>query len=403
MNAGAEQAATGRAETKPMIISYDPAGRSFSQAAPLGPADDDHHYAPVIWSDTDGYIHVLYGCHKTPGTHLVSKRPGAIGRNRAEWDVGPQIAPGISYPTFHRVLHDKVLMYYRNAGHIGSWTYRISGDNGKTWAGPGRDVIDLDSKGRFEWSSYQTCLPGPDGRYLHVAFVAYDDNRQDETERYYNPRYNTTVGDGWKYNLYYVQIDLETGVVSNYKGVALQTPVDLDQANEMCRIWDTEWRATGLPPGIALDEKGQPVFLHVLSGETTRKLQYHFMRLVEGAWVHSVVAPANHHWNCGHIRSLGGSKYQAFLVTGDEYPDAGGYMDKHGGGRIEQWATEDGGATWQMVRDLTPPQPEYAGWKFNNIQPVVTPAGTEVPNMLLFYGWKDGNTADARGFLLKDL
>ena len=76
--------------------------------------------------------------------------------------------------------------------------------------------------------------------------------------------------------------------------------------------------------------------------------------------------------------------------------DIPGYMDKHGGGRIEQWTSSDKGNTWTKMRDLTPDRSKYPGWKFNNIQPVTRPDGSSVD----FYGWKDRDTPAAQAFLL---
>jgi Neuraminidase (sialidase) len=64
-----------------------------------------------------------------------------------KWKKAPGIAQSISYPTVYRIFDDKEVMAYRVAGHTGSWTYRISGDNGKTWTGPKKDVTDLNAKG----------------------------------------------------------------------------------------------------------------------------------------------------------------------------------------------------------------------------------------------------------------
>ncbi len=41
------------------------------------------------------YLHVLYGCHSSPGTHLVSRKPASIGSSLDDWEVGPQIAPSM--------------------------------------------------------------------------------------------------------------------------------------------------------------------------------------------------------------------------------------------------------------------------------------------------------------------
>ena len=77
-------------------------------------------------------------------------------------------------------------------------------------------------------------------------------------------------------------------------------------------------------------------------------------------------------------------------------------MDKHGGGRIEEWISSDRGNTWQKKRDLTPDKSKYPGWKFNNIQPVTKSDGSVVDGMLLFYGWKDKYAPEAKAFLLHE-
>jgi hypothetical protein len=401
-NAGGQIGATPKAPTKPMAVTYDPVTREFSEVVTLGPGKKDHHYGPVIWADEDDYLHVLFGCHSTPGTHLISKQPGSIGNSLDDWALGPQIAPKISYPTVYRIDNKKELIYYRTAGHISSWTYRITSDKGKTWIGPSNDVTDMDIKGRFEWSSYQCTLPGQDGRFLHVVFIAYDDNRQNDPRRYYNPRYKHRVSNEWKYNLYYVKIDLRTNDVTNFDGESMKTPIDIDQADAKCRIWDTKWRGAGVPPTIALDENGNPAFLHVLSEETTESHNYYFVRRANGKWKQTPVAPSSHQWNSCHLDRDDDGTLHAYLLVGDGYLDTGGYMDSYGGGAVEEWVSADKGNTWKKRRDLTPDKSKYPGWRYNNIQPVTRPDGSFVDGMLLFYGWKDKDAPEAKAFLLHE-
>lgn len=424
INAGGEKGGPGKSKTKPMALTYDLVTGNFSNVVILGSAKSDHHYAPVIWADENDYLHVLYGCHKTPGTHLVSKNPGDIGASISDWNEAPQIAPSISYPTFYQIEENKELIYYRTAGHISSWTYRISSDNSRTWTGPAKVVTDLDSKGRFEWSSYQCKLPSKDGRFLHVVFTAYDDNRQSDPERFYNSRYNKAVSNEWKYNLYYAKIDLQTDEVTNFAGESMNTPIDLDQAKEKCLIWDTEGRGAGVPPDIVLDNNDNPAFLHVLSEETTEKHNYYFVHRSGEEWKKTVIAPSNHQWNSCHVNLDKNGMYHTYLVVGDSYVDTewvegksngdnfekgttnylstGGFMDKHGGGKIEEWVSADHGNTWKKLQELTPDTTAYPRWKFNNIQPVTHPDGSTVDGMLMFYGWKYKDAPEAKAFLLVD-
>tara|TARA_Y100001934_G_scaffold283865_1_gene408389 strand:- start:347 stop:1732 length:1386 start_codon:yes stop_codon:yes gene_type:complete len=401
-NGDAKPSKSDKGSARPMLITYDPANRSFSKPARLGPRDTDHHYSPIIWADTNNFLHVLHGCHKTPGVHLISDRPVRNGRSSFDWIEAPPIAPSLSYPTVFRIAGNREVIHYRTKGHTSSWTYRISSDGGITWNGPKNDVTDLDSKGRLDWSSYQTKLPGRDGRSLHVVFTDYDDNKHSpDPKRFFNPRYRQEVSNEWKYNLSYVNIDLDTHVVRNIDGKVLRTPIDIDYAKKKCRVWDTDWRGAGVPPAVCLDRNGNPAFLHVLSGENLKSHHYYYVHRRGGRWEKTQICASTHQWNSCHLSRDKSGLLHAYVVAGEEYLE-GGYMNRHGGGRIEEWTSRDEGKTWNKRRELEPAGVRYEGWCFNNVQPVVRPDGSEVEGMLLFYGWKDPNAPAAQAFLLHE-
>lgn len=400
--AGASPSRSGKAKTSPMLISYDRSNRRFSEPLALGRATSDHHHGPVIWADQEEHLHVLFGCHKTPGTHLVAKRSADMGRDISDWTRASEIAPKLSYPTVFRIHGDKDLIYYRTDGHASSWTYRISDDNGRTWIGPDNDVTDLDSLGRTEWSSYQTKLPSEDGRHLHVVFTDYDDVKSNDPKRLFNERYKQPVSNAWKYNLSYIKVDLETHAVCNADGDFLNTPIDIDQAEEKARVWDTDGRGAGVPPAIALDENGEPTFLHVLSEDDLKTHNYYYVRRENGRWAQTAIRGSNHQWNSGHLARDRDGVLHAYVIVGEGYLDSSGLMDKHGGGRLEEWVSADSGKGWRKHRDMMPDGKQYAGWRFNNVQPVTRPDGTMVEGMLLFYGWNAENSTGARAFLLHE-
>jgi len=424
-NGGAVAGAS--AKTKPMAVTYDSKTRQFSDVVTLGSESRDHHHGPIIWADTEDRLHVLFGCHSTPGIHLVSRQPGSIGHSRDDWDSAAKIAPepsypavirddertrnfsqrkGLSYPAVFRVSGGRQLIYYRTGSHSSSWAYRLSSDNGRTWAGPANDVTDEDLggtlSGRDEWASYQSKLPSRDGRFLHVAFIAYDDNKANDPKRFYNARYRMVVKGEEKYNLYLVKIDLQTHEVTNFDGVPMKTPIDIDQADEKCRIWDTEGRRAGVPPAIALDRNGDPAFLHVLSEDTITDHRYYYVRRNGGKWLQTPITHSNHPWNSGLLTRDDSGLLHAYLVVGDGYFDRDGNMDRYGGGYIEEWVSSDDGNSWSRKRDLTPDRSKYPGFKYNNIQAVTRPDGSRVDGMLIFYGWKDGDAPDAVAFLLHE-
>ena len=402
-NGDAKPTSNNKGSAYPMIITYDPENRSFSKPERLHrKSSSDHHYSPIIWADEKDHLHVLHGCHKTPGTHLISEQPVSNTSSTIKWLKGPRIAPGLSYPTVYRIHGDKELIYYRTGGHISSWTYRISEDNGQTWIGTENDVTDLDSNGRLDWSSYQTKLPSRDGKYLHVVYTDYDDNKTTpDPKRFFNPRYNEEVSNEWKYNLSYVKIDLATHAVSNAAGEVLKTPIDIDYSRENCQIWDTKWRGAGIPPVISLDENGEPTFLHVLSEDNLKSHRYYYVRRKKGKWKQTPICDSNHQWNSSYLARDSKGILHAYVIVGEGYLE-GGYMNRHGGGRIEEWISQDKGNSWKKNRDLMPNRKPYRGWRYNNIQPVVRPDGRIVDGMLLFYGWKAQDTPEAKAFLLHE-
>ena len=97
----------GKGNAYPMFISYDPQSLKFSKPVRVGPKSTDHHYSPIIWADESDYLHVLHGCHRTPGVHLVSSKPVAAGVIDVKWKQAPRIAQSISYPTVYRIFDDK--------------------------------------------------------------------------------------------------------------------------------------------------------------------------------------------------------------------------------------------------------------------------------------------------------
>ena len=399
---GASPSDSGKAKTSPMLIAYDPSSRRFSETLTLGRKTSDHHDGPVVWADKEDYLHVLFGGHKNPGTHLMANRPADMGKDLSDWTRAPEIAPKLSYPNVFRVHGGKELVYFRTDGHSSSWTYRISDDGGRTWTGPENDVTDLDSRGRAEWSSYQTKLPSKDGKYLHVVFTDYDDVKSNDPKRLFNERYGQPVSNAWKYNLSYVKVDLERHAVLNADGEVLHRPLDIDQVEEKARIWDTAGRGAGVPPAIALDDDGAPMFLHVLSEDDLETHRFYFVRRENGQWKQTAICGSNHQWNSGHLARGRDGLLHAYVIVGDGYLDSPGPMDKHGGGHLEEWISADDGQSWRKHRDLAPGGKQYAGWRFNNVQPVTRPDGTAVEGMLLFYGWNDMNLPRARAFLMHE-
>jgi hypothetical protein len=142
--------------------------------------------------------------------------------------------------------------------------------------------------------------------------------------------------------------------------------------------------------------------LHVLSEENLETHHYYYVRKIDGEWIKTRITASNHQWNSGYLKRDASGKLHAYVIVGDSYQEKGGVNYTHGGGIIEHWVSKDKGYTWKMHRDITPDSTKYPGWSFNNIQPVVSPDGSIVDGMLIFYGWLDETKPEAVAFLLDE-
>ena len=413
-NGGAPASAEKIVKTTPFITTFNLKTGKFSDEIQLpGEPSRDHHYGPIIWADNNDYLNVFSGCHKTPGTHIVSKKPGNIGSSAEDWQMASRIAPSLSYPSASQIFNNQHLIYYRTGEHRSSWTYSTSSDNGNTWQTPENPIVDLNNmdelknlphKKMDEASSYHTYLASQDRKSIHIAFIYYDDNKGNLPEKSYNPLYKKNVGT-LKTNLYYLKVNLETQAATNFEGREVATPLVLKDANAHCKIWDTHWRGSGVPPDIIIDKHNNPAFLHVLTEEIFEKLNYYYVRRVGNEWKQTIIAPACHKWNSSHLQMDKQGNLHAYLLMDDGYFESKGkgVMNNHGGGtRIEEWISVDSGNTWSKKDILFTARGEYSNWRFNNIQAVKTKDGKIKEGIFLFYGWeqKRGEANQAKAFLL---
>jgi hypothetical protein len=388
----------------PHIISYDLKSREFSRPFMLltGMEDQvnakkyrkDHHYSPVIWADSKGHLHALFGCHVSAGIHLISARPADI----TQWEGCSAISDTLSYPKVHQIHGNRTLIYFREGGHLGSWKYRISSDGGRTWAGPKNSLVDLNSEPQdgllaAHAGSYHTTRVSKDGRTLHVAFIWKVE------EPVLNSRYNRMLSDyTQRYNLYYLKVDLPSGKAFDYSGRELASPVNKRTADRECLVWDTKERVAAVGPSIYLDENDRPYFLLPVSDETPYKCRFYFVRRRNNQWVKTAITRTPHPFNACHLDRSDDGLFKAYLITGEGENISEQEMDRYGwGDRVEVWVSDGKGENWKLSRDLTPAK----GYKYQNIK-FVSDEGREIAGgMVLFYGWQ-GSDGDGTAFLWDD-
>ena len=387
----------------PWIRAYDLETRRFSNPRMLlegtGAEIDaerferDQHYAPVVWAEADGRLHVAFGFHRTPGFHFATTKAGDI----EQWQRLPEISHSVSYPQVHSIAEGRTLVYFRESGHLGFWTYRISADGGHTWEKPATPVIDMDALPResplaAHAGSYQTTRVSPDGRTLHIAFIWKVENPV-ESKRYGGVLHDYTR----RHNLYYLRTDLETGEVFNAHGKRLSRPVNFGTAQRDCLVWNTEGGSASVGPSIALGNEGEPYFLLPVSGETPYASTFYFVRLEDGEWTREPLTPTGHPFNSTHLVREGNGTFRAYLIAGEGEANEQSTMNRYGwGDRVEEWTSASGGINWRRSRDLTP-QP---GLRYQSVKFVRSELGEALDGMLLFYAWEGAGKGSA--FLLDE-
>jgi hypothetical protein len=359
----------------PHLRAYDCRTRTWSRVVRLGenPPRYDHHLAPVVWMDDAEHLHVLYGCHITPGTHLIARRSRVID----DWREGPRIAASISYPTVVPVHGGRLLLFYRGLGHLGFWAYRTSGDGGHSWT-DARRLIDFDRDPREDddadcWAgSYASVCRDADGRSLHIGFVYWDERKLP------HPIYQIGKRSKKRYNLYYLRLDVASGALHDASGVEITPPVNRRAAEERCGVWNTGHELTNMP-AIAVGSRDEPYFVLPVSDGSPWRCRFYLVARKSGRWQRFPIAETNGNWaGCLLDRDRSGG-LTAYLVRGEE-----GETLLYSGGMVERWRSTNEGTTWKRERSLVP----EAGLLYNNPRPVHLVRGGRLADCVVFFGWQ---------------
>ena len=301
----------------PHIINYNISKSSWSEPVQIGTVQGyDHHFAPVLWRDFSGWLHVLYNCHgRDGGIHLVSKKPEAM----EEWEEAPSIASSVSYPRIFSLSDQKILIYFRTFGHMGYWGYQISNDGGFTWRRPLVPLVDFDQNPQVSldtWAcTYHSVQLSPDKSTLHISFC-YMDERKSPNPVYLNSRKPTV----YRYNLYYLYLEIKSGKLYGPDGIEVHQPVNRASA-ESCKIWNTEHRNVG-QAAILVDKKqknatdGSVAFIVPVSGNSPAECAFYFVRRKRGVWDKILITETNDIWSGSHVARESDGTIVAYLTVG---------------------------------------------------------------------------------------
>ena len=292
----------------PYIITYNIEEKQWSEPVKLGDNPKaDHHLAPIIWIENTGIIHVLYGCHFSPGVHLVSTKPGDI----TSWDQGAEIAPSISYPSVRRIYKNQLLLLYRVEGHLGHWVYSVSFDQGNTWDAP-QTFMDFDHDPQDEtdkWAgSYLSACTGQEGKALYIGFCHWEERDN------INPDYKFNTDLFSRYDLYYVWLDIPAGKFLTVTGEEMDLPINRRTA-EKCKIISTGNELSNFPSVIE-DQDMNPCLLVPVTEGNAWRTRFHFFNWYRGMWQHTTLAKSDNTWSGSQLFQDADGTFRAYLIAG---------------------------------------------------------------------------------------
>ncbi len=356
----------------PHVICYDRGTRQWSPPLRIGTAAGlDHHFAPILWLDDAGHWHVLFNCHFTPGTHLISRDP----HSTAEWIEGPTIANSISYPSVHRLAGGRTILVYRVEGHLGYWVYHLSDDGGATWSAE-YVILDFNREARDEidrWAG-EYILPamGLAQNSVHLGFCYWDERNG------CHPRYQFKRDLLTRYHLYYLRLDAATGRLMTVDGKAVAAPVNRREA-EIAKVLDTGDELTNFP-SVDVDEADRPALLAPVSVNDPWRCEFRFLRWTGHAWLASTITETDNIWSASRFIELRGDRVTVDLIAGQGKAEECFY----GGGDLQRWQSNDAGRSWRRLQTFIP----VPGLLYNNPRPVQLPTGGELPDAFVLHGWQ---------------
>jgi hypothetical protein len=308
-----------------MVSYYDHAtGKVARPTLLLDKKTDDAHDNPVINLDDQGYLWIFSSSHGRGRPSYISRsvKPYDIDQFQLMW------TGNYSYPQ---------PMYYPGKGFlfIHTWYVKGRGDYMMTSNPEGTVWSERKQTSYFEEGHYQISAAWKN-RKTGVAFNMHPKGK----------------GLNYRTNLYYMESDDFGETWKSAKGETLATPL----TNKVNAAQVLEYQSKGRNvylSDIQFDSAGRPIILFVLSkgfesGPANGPREWRIAR-----WT-------GHEWKEQDTGIASGSNYDVgpvYIESDSTWriigPTQMGPQPYNPGGEIAMWLTENAGATWRMVRQMT--------------------------------------------------
>jgi len=309
-----------------MVSYYDHAtGKVPRPRILLNKKTKDAHDNPVIQIDDTGHIWIFSSSHGTA-------RPSYISRSVKPYDIDTferVLETNFSYPQPH-FIPGQGFVFVHTRYKDGRCNYVMTSPDGRTWTG-GLLLA------KIEEGHYQ--ISGQFGEKVGTAFNFHPKGK----------------GLNWRTNLYYMESTDFGKTWKNIQGKVLELP--LKDSKNPALVHD--YQAEGLKvymKDVVYDAGGHPVILFITSkgyesGPANGPRTWRTARWTGSEWDIQGAIVSDNNYDMGSLYIEGDAAWR--LIA----PTQTGPQPYNPGGEIAMWPTEDKGATWKMLRQLTHDSP----------------------------------------------
>ena len=308
-----------------LVSYYDHAtGQVARPTLLLDKKTDDAHDNPVINLDDKGYIWIFSSSHGRgrPSTISRSVKPYDIDAFQLMW------TGNFSYPQ---------PMYYPGQGFLFIHTWYV--------AGRGNYMMTSNPEGTV-WSGRKQTAYFEDG---HYQISGTWKNKKTGIAFNQHPK---EKGLNWRTNVYYMETDDFGATWKTVQGEVLATPLTNKVNAALVLEYESKGRNCYIKD-VQFDSKGNPIVLFVLSkgyesGPANGPREWRTVRWTGTAWQEQFTGIASgNNYDTGPIYIENDTTWR---IVG---PTQLGPQPYNPGGEIAMWLTEDAGATWRLVKQMT--------------------------------------------------
>ena len=320
-----------------MVSSYDHASGTVPRPTLLLDKEtDDAHDNPVISIDADGHIWIFSTSHGTGRPSFIHRSARSYDIDRFERVLAMRLVDGEPVPfdnfSYMQVWHDHAQGFLAFLTHYNDPAVRTS--------------FFISSRDGVNWSEWQRLSAIEQGHYQISAMgsgkVASASN--------YHPA-DRQPGLNWRTNLYYIESTDYGSTWHSAGGETLACPL-IDVENPALV---QDYRKEGLNvylKDIQFDGAGNPLILYLTSGgyESGPENAPRMWTVAHWQGERWEIRPAmasDSNYDMGSLYVEGDGIWRVIA------PTETGPQPFNPGGEVAMWLTEDHGATWSRVRQLT--------------------------------------------------